>query len=136
MPVTLRQHTSLLVALTLTFLFLTSPLLTAQDHFVSPAEMHQRLLAAASARQSNLAKVENFLSQDYVHKAAQNVHLNEAKIQQAISLLSDEELARLAVQTDKVSNDFAAGALTNQQITYILIALATAVIILVIVNAK
>jgi hypothetical protein len=43
---------------------------------------------------------------------------------------------RLVARTDKLQHDVAAGALSNQQITYILIALATAVIILVIVAAR
>jgi len=38
-------------------------------------------------------------------------------------------LARLASQTDKVQRDIAAGALTNTQITYIIIALATALLV-------
>jgi len=50
--------------------------------------------------------------------------------------LSDEELARLAARTEKVRKDFAAGALTNQQITYIIIALATALIVVIIVVAR
>ena len=47
----------------------------------------------------------------------------------------DEELARLAARTDKVQRDMAAGALTNQQITYILIALGTAVLVLILVKS-
>jgi len=50
--------------------------------------------------------------------------------------LPDEELARLAARTEKVRKDFAAGALTNQQITYIIIALATALIVVIIVVAR
>jgi hypothetical protein len=51
-------------------------------------------------------------------------------------LLNDKELARLAAQAEKVQADVAAGALDNhQQISYIIIALATAVLILVIVVA-
>ena len=41
---------------------------------------------------------------------------------------------KLAAQTRQIQNDFAAGALTNQQITYILIALGTAVIVLIAVR--
>ena len=62
--------------------------------------------------------------------------MKSSKIEKAFPQLSDEELARLALQTDKIQNDLAAGALTNQQLTYMTIALATAVIILIIVAAK
>ena len=57
------------------------------------------------------------------------------KVDQAIATLSPEELARLATRTNQIQKDFAAGALTNQELTYIVIALATAVLILVIVAA-
>jgi hypothetical protein len=62
--------------------------------------------------------------------------MDQSKVRQAVSFLSDEELARLAARATRIENDFAAGALNNQQITYILIALATAVVILVIVAAR
>jgi hypothetical protein len=58
------------------------------------------------------------------------------KVERALAQLEDEELARLAARADKVRRDFEAGSLTNQQITYIIIALATAVLILVIVAAR
>jgi hypothetical protein len=61
--------------------------------------------------------------------------VNATKVEKAIPLLNDEELSRLASQCRQVENDISAGALSNQEITYILIALATAVIILVIVVA-
>jgi len=69
-------------------------------------------------------------------KAFETVKLDPAKVSQALAFLNDDELARLAAQSEKIQHDVAAGALTNQQITYILIALGTAVIILVIVAAR
>jgi hypothetical protein len=39
----------------------------------------------------------------------------------------------LAAQTEKVQADLAGGELNNQQITYIIIALATAVVVLILV---
>jgi hypothetical protein len=52
-----------------------------------------------------------------------------------VATLSPEELARLATKTNQIQTDFAAGALTNQQLTYIVIALGTAVLVLLIVAA-
>jgi len=51
-------------------------------------------------------------------------------------MLNDQELARLAARAEKANSDFAAGSLTNQELTYIVIALGTAVLILVIVAAR
>jgi hypothetical protein len=120
----------------LTILLLVAPFLFAGDHLVSSAELHQQLLGAAQARQSDTAKIERFLSYEPVQKVMKATGMDESKVRQAVSMLSDEELARLAARANKVENDFAAGALNNQEITYILIALGTAVVILVIVAAR
>jgi hypothetical protein len=106
------------------------------DHIVSTRDLQQAVRATAQARQDNLAKVDQFFSSQPARKAFATVKLDPAKVSHAVSSLSDEELARLATQTDKLQRDVSAGALSNQQITYILIALATAVIILVIVAAR
>lgn len=47
-------------------------------------------------------------------------------------LLDGEELANLAARAEKPTEDLVGGALTNQQLTYIVIALAAAVIVLIV----
>jgi hypothetical protein len=111
------------------------PDMMAQEHVVSSADLRRDLVAAAQVRQDNHAKVVRFFSSDQAKKALQSAGLSYERIQKAVPQLGDEELVRLASLTDKVEHDFAAGALTNQEITYILIALGTAVIILVLVAA-
>ena len=130
MPKPLRKGLILLIIMTLS---MTS--LLAADHVVAPAELHGKLLGAAQARQSNVATIQRFLSHDAVQKSMKITGMDATKVSQAVSLLSDEELTRIAAKAGQFERDFAAGALNNQQITYILIALATAVIILVIVAA-
>jgi hypothetical protein len=125
----MRKTLSLLIILTLAFTGVF-----ADDHIVAPGELHGKLLGAAQARQSNVAKIERFLSNDYVQKAIKITGVDATKVSQAVSLLSDEELTRIAAKTSQIESNFAAGALNNQQITYILIALATAVIVLIIVK--
>lgn len=49
-------------------------------------------------------------------------------------MLSDDELAGLASRIDSAQTDFAGGSLDNEHITYIIIALAAAVIVLVLVR--
>ena len=110
--------------------------LLAQEHVVSAKDLHRDLVAAAQARQGNQAKVLKFFSSEQANKALKSANLPYEKVQKAVSQLSDDELARLAATTERVQNDFAAGALTNQQITYIIIALATAVLILILVAAR
>jgi hypothetical protein len=110
--------------------------LMAEDHVVKTADLHKAIVTATEARQGNLAKVQKFFSTEPAKKALKNAKVDLVQIEKAIPHLSDQELARLANQTDKIQNDFAAGTLTNEQITYIIIALATAVIILVLVAAR
>jgi hypothetical protein len=107
----------------------------AEDHIVKPVELHNAIVAASEARQNDMAKVRTFLSSDAGKKALNLVKIDSRKIENAVTLLNDEELARLAAQAEKIQDDFSAGALSNQELTYIVIALATAVIILVIVVA-
>ncbi len=125
-----------MIALTLTMLLLTPSALPAQEHVVSPADLHKELQAAAEARQENLATIDKFLSAEPAKKALQTAKIDYSKVEKAIPLLTDEEVARLASQAEKIQSDFAAGALSNQELTYIIIALATAVVILIIVKAR
>ena|SRR5215469_9625571 len=132
----LRQFTIVLILFSAGVVPLLSQTASDADHIVSTRDLQQAVRATAQARQDNLAKVDQFFSSQPARKAFATVKLDPAKVSHAVSSLSDEELARLATQTDKLQRDVSAGALSNQQITYILIALATAVIILVIVAAR
>ena len=60
---------------------------------------------------------------------------SSTQVKTAVSQLNDDELARLQSRTEKVQRDLAAGSLTNQELTYIIIALATAVIVILILKA-
>jgi hypothetical protein len=101
---------------------------------VTHDELNQALLKSDNARKENLAQVRTFFSTDVARKAFKAAHLDLDRVQKGVSTLNSDELAKLAVQTRQVQSDFAAGALTNQQITYILIALGTAVIVLILVR--
>lgn len=112
------------------------PVMTAvaeESHVVPLTELHRDAANVTQARQANLASVEKFFSSDAARESLRTARIDGDQVMKALPLLSDEELARLVSRTDKLQADFAAGALTNQQLTYIVIALATAVIILVIV---
>jgi hypothetical protein len=130
----IRQLPIMLVLLSLGILPLLSE--TPPDHIVAVPDLHQAVRSAAQARQDNLTKLDKFFASERARKALETVKLDPVKVSRALTLLSDEELANLVARSDKMQSDVAAGSLSNQQITYILIALATAVIILVIVAAK
>lgn len=112
-----------------------SPLAAAtRNHVVSPAELQQATASAAHTRQQNIDKVEKFFSSEQSENALKSAHLDPVQIKKAVPSLSDQELARLASRAGKAQQDFAAGALNNQQITYILIAIGAAVIVLIAVH--
>lgn len=100
-----------------------------------PADLQKALCEATSKRHENLAKIDRLLNREPVRKAINNTGLSLSKVERALPQLNDEELTRLAAQADRIEADVAAGSLTNEQLTYIVIALATAVVILVIVAA-
>jgi hypothetical protein len=107
----------------------------ADDHLVTPADLHKMLMDSANSREDNIGKIQKFLSSDLTNRALGERKSLLTKVDKALPYLSDDELKQLASQTQQIEGDVAAGALTNQQITYIIIALATAVIILILVAA-
>lgn len=109
--------------------------LFAQEHLVSPEAIQQQLVDSAAQRSRNVETLNQFFGSDSAAKTLKTAGLSSDEVKNAVSRLSDDELSKLAAKADRAQQDFAAGALTNQQLTYIIIALATAVIIIVIVVA-
>jgi hypothetical protein len=135
MSLKLRKCLALLLLVGFASLAAPTQRVLADDHAVSTADLHQALIDSAKTRQTNVETVQKFFSSKVVKKALSHQIVNASKVEKAIPFLSDEEVSRLASQCRQVDSDISAGALSNQEITYILIALATAVIILVIVVA-
>lgn len=105
---------------------------SAASHLVTRKQLQQAAQTSARRRQAQIAQVEKFFSSKLARQAFRKAHLNAVEIQKAIPTLSPNELARLAARTREVQNNFAAGALSNQQITYILIALGAALLVTII----
>ena len=124
-----------LLVFSLSLLLLISPSLSAQTQAVSPSELQEVLRDAAKARKKNRDDVQAFFSSEPAQKALKAGKINYQRVQNAIATLSDEELAHLASRTNNLQQDFAGGALDNQQMTYASIAIATAVLVLLIVAA-
>ena len=121
------------VALLLSTIVPAMAAVAAEDHVVALSELHHDAAAVTQTREANLAKAEQFFKSEPVKKALHAAKLDGDQVLQAVPLLSDEELARLASHTDAVQRDFAAGALDNEHLTYIVIALAAAVIVILLV---
>jgi hypothetical protein len=125
----MRWTLSLLLSLTM-----ASAQLFAEQHVVMPAELHQRLSAAADSRAEKLARLDSLFGKDEVRRAFQTAKLDPKEIRLATAFLTDDELTRLSDRAVAIDRDVTAGALTNQQLTYIVIALATAVIVILLVK--
>ena len=106
-----------------------------QTPAVSPSELQQAITTAAKARQKNRDDVQAFFSSEPIRDALKAGKIDYERVQKATASLSPDELARLAARTNQLQRDFAAGSLTNQELTYIVIALAAAVIVLIAVVA-
>ena len=128
------MHVRLLV-IALVSALLIPQYVAAQTPFVSPSELHQAMATASQTRQKNLDDVRSFFASDPARTALQAGKIDYKKVEKAVATLSPEELARLAAKTNQIQKDFAGGALTNQGLTYIVIALGMAVLILLIVVA-
>jgi hypothetical protein len=97
--------------------------------------LQQAIKDAAQTRQKNRKDVESFFSSEPARKALKAGKVDYQKVQTAVATLSPDELARLAARTNHLQQDFAGGVLDSQQMTYAIIALATAVLVLIIVAA-
>jgi hypothetical protein len=127
---------SAFVAVTLMALLSLPQDVFAQEHVVSPADLQRDVATAAKARQSREATVLKLFSTELGQKVLKSARTSYEKVERGVAQLSDEELARLAASAEKVQADLAGGRLsgkTNE--IYILIAVATAIVILLIVIA-
>src|SRR5215813_14841162 len=124
-----------LLVLSLSLLVVIPPVLAAQTQNVAPSELQEAIKNSAQTRQKNRKDVEAFFSGEPARKALRVGKIDYRRVQTAVATLSPEELERLAARTKQLQQDFAGGALNSQQTTYAIIALATAVLVLLIVAA-
>jgi len=111
------------------------PILAGTNHVVTSSDLRQALVARASNRQASLDALERFFSRPEVRGTVEKTVGNPERVHGALSKLSDDELARLAEKAAGAEQDFAAGALSNEELTYVVIALAAALLVLIIVAA-
>lgn len=129
----MKNVRSLLLVLLSILVTLTGTTFAASEHIVSRADLQQAVRQRAAEREAQARRVVSFFQSDMARKAFEKSNIDPQEVTAAVNVLDDAELARLADQVDRVQAEVQAGALTNQQITYILIALGTAVIVLILV---
>ena len=134
MPSLLRQFVRVATACTLAVVFTIPQDAMAQSHVVSLAELQSAALASTEARQRNLETLRQFVSSPTAEKALKSAHIDSKQVNDAVSHLSDQELAQLAARSGKAQADFAAGTLSNRDLIIILVCIAALILIIVAVR--
>jgi hypothetical protein len=130
----LRTGARVAAVLVLTMIFAVPQNLLADTHVVSPSDLQKQMVETTHDRQQNLNSVRGFLSTSTAEKAMKSASIDPKKVQNAVSSLSDDELANLAQRADKAQADFAAGTLSNRDLIWIILAIAVLVLIIVAVR--
>jgi hypothetical protein len=134
MPLMIRSPFRIAASCLLTILFFLPAQLVSQSHVVSPADLDKELVTASQARQHNLDTVQQFLSTPRAEKAMKSAQIDPHQVQVAVSTLDNEELARIATRADKAQADFAAGALGERDLIWIILAIAVLILVVVAVR--
>jgi hypothetical protein len=101
-----------------------------KDHVVSLDELKSDAAKPAQTRETNEAEVRHLLKTVAGQEALKSAKVDYAKVDKAISQLSDDDLATVAEKSRQADRDFAAGGLSQTLI--IVIAL---IVILIVVLA-
>ncbi len=116
------------------FFILVPNYLLAQSHVVSPADLQKELVTASQVRQHNVDTVQQFLSTPTAEKAMKSAKIDPQQVKTAVSTLDDQELAQIAARADRAQADFAAGALGERDLIWIILAIAVLILIIVAVR--
>jgi len=114
-------------------LFLAAAPLPAADHLVPSTDVRQQLTDREQSRAQKVEQLTEFFQSPTATQVLAKAGMDAAEVSEAVSSLDNEALESLSARALNAQSDLSAGALNNQQLTYIIIALGTAVLILVIV---
>lgn len=105
----------------------------AQNHVVSPAQIQGDVADASAVRQNNEKQLRSFLATKEMQQVMKSEGVNPRQVTNAVSQLSDADLARLAARSAKAQSDFAAGRMSGPVL--FLIGAAIVAVILIVVFA-
>ena len=103
-----------------------------KEHAVTSSQLRNDLQKATENRQANEAAVREMFATGAGKQALKSAGIEYQKVDQAISQVNDEELARLADRSRDVQKDFAAGRMSDRDL---LIIIVIAVILIVVIVA-
>jgi pyruvate/2-oxoglutarate dehydrogenase complex dihydrolipoamide acyltransferase (E2) component len=105
-----------------------------REHAVSPGQLRTEVQKSVAARQANEAAVREMFASDAGRQALKSAGMDYQKVDQAISQVSDEDLARMAERSREVQKDFAAGRLGDRDLLIILLVAVALILIIVAVR--
>lgn len=122
------------ILLAVTLLCVVTPPARAQDkeHAITSSQLRNDLQKATATRHANEAAIREMFASDAGKQALKSAGMEYQKVDQAISQVDDEELARLADRSRDVQKDFAAGRMSDHDL---LIIIVIAVILIVVIVA-
>jgi hypothetical protein len=104
----------------------------ADQHVVPLGELNKAAAGPAETRRANEAEIRQLFATVDGQKALKSVNVDYAKIDRAVSSMSDEDVARISSRARELNRDFAGGNLSDHDLLLILI-IALIVIILIVV---
>jgi hypothetical protein len=110
------------------------PLSAQQDHAVSPKQLRGDLQKATETRQQNEADVREILRTEAGKEALKSAGVDYQKVDQAVSQLSDEDVARLAQRSRDAQRDFAAGSMSTHGLIIIIVLVVVVIIVVAAVH--
>ncbi|HMK22913.1 MAG TPA: PA2779 family protein [Terriglobales bacterium] len=130
----LRQFVRVAAPGTLAVICLIPQEVLAQSHVVSPSDLQKAAVASSQGRERNVEALQEFVSTPAAEKALKAAHIDSQQVKNAVSRLSDDELAQLAARADKAQKEFAAGTLSDRDLIIILLAIVALILIIVAVR--
>jgi hypothetical protein len=124
------QKTAVPCLIPLLVLVLLAQPLAASGKVVKAEDLRQAIVEASESRETDLATLREVLQSEPGREALALMGADSAKVEERAALLTDEELSRLAAQSEKIRNDFAAGQ-TGTVIALMAILLAVLAILIV-----
>jgi hypothetical protein len=102
------------------------------DHVVSLDELKTDVAKPAQTRTENEAEVRHLLQTEAGQEALKSAKVDYARVDKAISNLSDDDLATVAEKSRQADHDFAAGGL-SQTLIIVIVLIVILIVVLAIV---
>ena len=106
----------------------------ADQHVVSLGELNKDAARPAETRRANEAEIRQLFATVDGQKALKSANVDFAKINRAVSSMSDEDVARISSRARELDRDFAGGNLTDHDLLVILIVVLIVVILIVVLR--